>query len=177
LTAGAFATLALAGCGDEVCGPGDAPPDGVVASVAGETIRYGGFTSSPNNDCTPPGAQATSLTVDGRQLDPQPSGSYGITLCIPRPGDLNGALVTLGDPDRLQLIDIYAELADGCLVQFDRTGQLSGTASFEGFCGDGTDPAGYAIAFDAGVPVTRMCDGQADTLQLSGRVAVEAMTF
>lgn len=149
----------------------------MVASVSGEDIRYGDFTSSPNNDCTPPGRQPTSLTIDGRQLDPQPSISFGITLCVPRPDDIGSQPVTLGDPERLQLIDVFAELADGCLVQLDRTGQSSGTASFEGFCGDGSDAGGYAMSFDAAIPVTRMCDGQADTLELSGRVAVEALIF
>ena len=175
-TAWACALLAP-GCDEPVCGPGDAPPDGVVATVAGETIRYGAFTSSPNNDCTPPGRSVTSLTVDGRQLDPQPSIPFRITLCVPRPDDLGSDPVSLGDTERLQLVDVFAELADGCLVQLDRDSALSGSARFEGLCGDGVDTAGYAIALDADIPVTRMCDGQADTLTLSGRAAVAALVF
>lgn len=166
------------GCGeDPICGPGEEPADGVVATVEGATVLYGNFASSPNNDCTPTGREPTSLTLDGRQVDPAPAIPYGITFCLPRPDVIGSEPITVDDPDTLQVIDVFAELEDGCLVLLDRTRASTGTATFEGYCAEGLDPGGYALSFTATIPVTRMCDGRAEVMELSGRTTVEALSL
>lgn len=153
------------------------PADGIVASVGGETVTYGSFISSPNNDCTPPDRRPTSITIDGRQVDPVPSMSLIMTFCLPRPDVIDSAPVTVDDFDTLQVIDVFGELSDGCLVLFDRTQPVTGQANFEGYCDEGLSPGGYALSLSATIPVTRMCDGQPDTIELSGRAQVEALNF
>lgn len=172
-------TWLAAGCGDDpVCGPDPLlPADGIVASIGGETITYGSFISSPNNDCTPPDREPTSITLDGRQLDPTPAMTLFMTFCLPRPDVIDAAPVTVGDEDTLQVIDVFAELSDGCLVLLDRTQPVSGEANFEGYCEAGLEPGGYALSLTASIPVTRMCDGGSDTIELSGRALVEALNF
>lgn len=167
----------MIGCGeDPICGPDPLlPAEGIVASIGGETVTYGSFTSSPNNDCTPPDRQPTSVTLDGRQVEPTPSMPLIITFCLPRPDVIDSAPVTVGDVDTLQMIDIFGELSDGCLILLDRTQPVSGEANFEGYCDGGLEPGGYGLSLSASIPVTRMCDGQPDTVELSGRVAVEAL--
>ncbi len=167
-----------AGCSDDAaCGPGDAPTAGVTLTVAGETITYGGFVASMNNDCTIAGSGVISVTIHGSQSD----ATQALTLCLPRPDLLTATPVDLvRDPtppladDRAQVVDVSANLAGGCTVAKDPAGTPTGTATFVGYCADGYDPAGYAIAFAGEVPLVRTCgaiEAQV-TGTLGGRVSV-----
>lgn len=167
----------LPACG-EPCGPGDAPPSGVTATAGGETVEYGQFTTSPNNDCSVAG-HPTSLTLDGVQTDPATSPPLHLTFCLPRPDEIGSDPVPLDDTQRIEVIDIFAD-AGGCLLSLDRTVTPTGTITFTGYCGDGTDPAGYAISFDATVGGTLSCSGDAGadqsvTVTLGGEAAVQAL--
>lgn len=175
------ALVAVAGCGgdDSVCGPGDAPVDGVTVAES----TFGQFWSSPNNDCPPPGGSGpTSLTVQGAQTDPEaPVDSTFLVLCLPRPDEIGSAPIPLTDSDRVQLIDLVATDADDCDVELDRDRPLAGTITFSGFCGDGDGDEGYAISFDATVPMLRTCSvdgepGEPEPIEaeVGGRVAVDA---
>ena len=44
-------------------GPGAAPAAGITLTVGGETVTYGGFTSSVNNDCTITGSGVISVSA------------------------------------------------------------------------------------------------------------------
>jgi hypothetical protein len=179
---GLLAAGAAAGCGDDAqCGAADAPSDGVtVAAGSGEaeTAAFGEFHSSPNNDCPPPGGGgAVSLTVQGAQVDPAGVTGFFI-LCLPRPDDIGGGAISLTDEDRVQLIDLVGETADGCGLDLDRDRPLEGTITFSGFCDDGTHADGYAMSFDATVPLLRTCaeggDDEPIDAELGGSVAVIA---
>jgi len=173
----ALVAAAAAGCSGDSCGPGDAPAAGVTLTVAGETVSYGGFTASENNDCTISGAGVISVSVHGSQTG---SGS-ALTLCLPRP-DLLGAdpvaLVPGRVPpqpdDRVQIIDLSASLSGGCTLARDPAAAPSGTAGFAGYCDGGRDPAGYALSLSGQVPLVRTCGTTVDNLTgtLAGRVAV-----
>ncbi|MCG8423285.1 MAG: hypothetical protein MJE77_35735 [Proteobacteria bacterium] len=172
----------LAACGsDGVCGPEDAPQSGVAAMVAGEVITFGAFTSSPNNDCPPSEGGPTSLTLDGLQTDPRPGMPFHMTFCLPRPARISENRVSLDNDDLIEVVNINAELANGCILLQDRASPPIGTVEFSGYCGNGSDPSGYAVHFDGSVPGTRMCpDGSGGmtsdsvTIQLSGAAAVQA---
>src|SRR5262245_28309449 len=86
--ANALALAALAGCSDDdaTCGPGNAAADGITVTIGAETVRYGAFTSSVNNDCTIAGSGVISTTIQGMQVG---AGS-AMSFCLPRP-DLLGA--------------------------------------------------------------------------------------
>lgn len=165
--------------GDEDCGPGEAPADGLTITAEGVTLTYANATSSPNNDCPVDGA-ATALTIDITQSDPATAVRRPLILCIPRPDQVGTAPIDLADGTdftKIQLIDVFAE-ANGCLISFDRTRTFSGTATFSGFCSDGTDPAGYALALDATIPATRDCPAGPDaaiTITVSGELSVTAL--
>ncbi|HUH01721.1 MAG TPA: hypothetical protein VML75_06975 [Kofleriaceae bacterium] len=164
------------GCnGDAVCGPGTAPADGLSADIGTAEVTFGGFTSSVNNDCTPPEGGPTSITVDGTQVG-QPA--FHITFCLPRPAQLGADPVAVTDVQRLEVIDINARLDENCLLILDRTRAGTGTVTFAGYCGDGLDPAGYAMEFDAVVPGTRICTGNQQEpvdIALTGSVAIDAI--
>jgi hypothetical protein len=161
------------GCGDEVCGPGDAPNAGVTLAVDGRALSFGDFTSSANNDCTPAGAEVTSLTLEGFQ---QGVADHQLTFCLPRPDRIGEEPIPITEVARLEVIDVVAA-DDGCTLTLDRDRPLAGTARFEGYCAAGGDPAGYALSFDAQLPLVRTC-GDADPAdvsgELSGRTAVSA---
>jgi len=170
----------LPGCGDGgECGPGDAPASGVTATIAADTVTYGAFTSSANNDCTPPGASVTSISIHGEQQQPAPTGAFTpqLALCISRPDDIGGDPIALGfdSDDLVQIISVNAE-AGGCtFAAADRSTPPEATITFSGFCGD--DAAGYAIELTGSVALTRTCGAAVDTVtaELGGRVAVEAL--
>lgn len=171
----------LMACGGEgECGPGDAPPS-VSASVAGESIAFGGFTSSPNNDCTPPGRSPTSITLDGRQTAPATQNPLHITFCLPRPDLLGQDPIALDNTELIEVVDVFAELSNGCLAVLDRAMPASGTIQFQGYCGGGVDPVGYSIVFDARVPATAMCPDSSMngpvTIELGGPAEVQALSF
>lgn len=169
--------LAAAGCGDDaVCGPGDATADGLVVDVGnGTPLAFGGFTSSPNNDCTPMDRRPTSITIDGTQTG-QPS--FHTTFCVPRPDGVPSGPIDITDDEVVQVIDVNARIDADCILTLDRTMPASGTVEFVGYCGDGLDPGGYALEFDAMVPGTIVCGGTMNTsvtIDLSGSVAIEAI--
>jgi hypothetical protein len=172
--AGAAAATACNGGGE--CGPGDAPADGVtVTTPEGVADSYGGFTSSPNNDCTPMGASVTSISITGREV----GGSSFFTVCIPRPDQVGDAPLALGheDQDEARLVDLRGDLASGCSLSIDRSRPIAATIAFRGWCGDGLDAAGYAIELAGEAPVVVTCmDGEnAVTATLGGSAAVEAL--
>ncbi len=170
------AAAASAGCDGE-CGPGDAPAVGIAVDSGGDSLLFGNFTSSPNNDCTTPGGP-TSLAVDGVQVEPTPGGRTGITLCLPRPDLLGDGPVSIADRDLVWLVDVNGEETDGCLIRLDFAGSPEGTIDFLGYCGDGLDSGGFAIEITAAVPALRSCVGgpeEAIAVELGGSVAVEAL--
>jgi hypothetical protein len=125
-----------------------------------------------------------SLTVYGPQATP--AGAAFVSLCLPRP-DLVRAGDTLPldphnqpalDADRVHVVDVQAELADGCRWTLDGAAAPTGTATFAGYCGQGIEPEGWALALDGQVTVVETCPGGLErTLQvtLSGRAAVGPM--
>lgn len=181
----AAAAMALFGCGggdDAACGPGDpAMYEGITgAALSGDpvTIAWEGFTSGPNNDCTPDDGGATSLTIQGTQ----PESGFAITFCVPRPDTIGGdpvALVYASEehPGPVEVVDMSAMLDGDCILTKDPDTAPSGTVTFIGLCGDGIDPAGYAISVDANVAGLMACAGgapEAVTITLSGATAVVA---
>lgn len=163
--------------GGDTCGPGSAPAAGLTLTVEGETVTYGAFTASVNNDCTIGSSGVISVSVHGTQTGQ----AAPFTLCLPRP-DLLGAdpvaLVPSRVPpmetDRAMLIDASAMLAGGCTVQKDATMSPTGTASFLGYCEAGAHADGYALAVTGTVPLVRTCGAEVTNVtgQLGGTVAV-----
>ncbi len=160
------------------CGPGEASDQGLTLSIESASLTFGNATTSPNNDCSVSGAP-TSLTLDIIQLNPAPAMRRALTLCVPRPDqldeprDLTTDAVTTG----VQVIDLFAD-SDDCLISLDRSRPPMGTATFIGACDDGTHSAGYALELSGQLPATRTCQGQADqsiNVQLSGTFSVSAL--
>jgi hypothetical protein len=165
-----------------VCGIADVTIDGVTAAQGADTVTFGMFAAGANNDCPGPGVPGgvVSVTVFGRQVEP--AGNAVISVCLPRPdlidsGDdipLSPAHQPAEASDRVQLVDLEGDLAADC--RWSLGGAPDGTARFDGFCDDGTHPDGFALTFDATVPVTKTCTGLPDeTVEviLAGTVAVE----
>jgi hypothetical protein len=165
-----LAVLAAACDGDEVCGPGEVPVDGITLTVGDREVRYEGFTSSANNDCTI--GSVTSLTIEASQVG---APDRALVLCLPAPDRLGSAPIPLDDGDRVQLIDIFAEV-DGCALSIDRAAEPDGTATFTGLCSAGADPAGYALALSASLALKRSCGETVDVVSatLAGAAAVAA---
>ena len=169
-----------------MCGPADAPLAGATVAIEGDPggIAYGDFTSSPNNDCPPPGGGPTSLTIEGTQTDLAPGERFSMVLCLPRPDEIGSAPISLDDDQLVQLIDVNARLDGDCTLRLDASTPPSGTVTFSGYCGDGNAGSGYALTFDGSAAGTRTCPdgagGSTDepaTITLTGSVAVEAITF
>ena len=159
----ALLLLLLAGCpgDDAVCGFGEAPVDGIVVAAGADSFEYGGFQAGLNNDC--PGQDGVvSVTVFGAQVDP--AGAAFLTLCLPRPDLLEAGTAyplrpdvqPVPEGDRVQVIDVDADHADDCTWSLDG-GALDATASFEGVCDDGADPAGFALTLDGTVTLREDC--------------------
>lgn len=168
--------LLLGGCGDDaVCGPGEVPAVGLSIDTGDAVLGYGNGTSSPNNDC-PTDGSATALTVEVFQVEPAPADPRSLVLCLPRPEAIGDAAVDIADTTLVQVIDVFADV-DDCFISVDRGRAPSGTATFSGFCENGTDPAGYALGIDAVIPATRSCAGvdEAIDLAVSGAVALDAL--
>jgi hypothetical protein len=160
---------ALAGCGgDDDCGPGETADD-TRLELDGETLGYGGFLASANNDCNP--ETLTSLTIVGVQ----DGGEREIVFCLPSP-DLveSGTPIALDDEAMILFVDLFGEDEGGCTLALDRSTPPTGSVTFTGLCGDGVDPAGFAIELDATVELVRTCDdaGAAATGTLVGTHAV-----
>jgi hypothetical protein len=166
--------------GGELCGPGDAPADGIVIDPGdgGDSqVVFGQLRSSANNDCPPPGGGGpTSITIQGGQTDPAAPDTF-LTLCLPRPDLIEADPIPLADEERVQLIDLLAAPGDGCTLDIDRDGAAAGEVTFSGFCDDGVNDAGYALGFAATVPLLRTCGEEPPApveAELSGTVAVTA---
>lgn len=170
----------LAGCpgDDAVCGFADAPVDGIVVAGGGDSFEYGGFQAGLNNDC-PAQDGVVSVTVFGAQVDP--AGAAFVTLCLPRPDLLEGGTAYPLRPDvqpvpagdRVQVIDVDADHADDCTWGIN--GTPSGTATFEGLCDGGADPAGFAVTLDGTVTLREDCPATPPVdveVTLSGTVRV-----
>jgi hypothetical protein len=177
------AVAALSGCGDdENCGPGEAAADGIQIEVDGQTLSYGNFTSSPNNDCPDPGGGPTALTIEGEQVFPATSATFHLTFCLPSPDDIGESPIALSGDDRVQVIDVSGEI-DGCRVFRDASQTPSGTIAFIGYCDDGLHPGGYALELSGSVPALRACAIDAGTgqdsvtLDVSGRAAIDAINL
>jgi hypothetical protein len=160
----------VAGCSDDACGPSGAPAAGLVASATGVTLTYGGLLAGQNNDCPDPAAPegVVSLTIAGQQTD----GTGIVTLCIARPDKLADKAQGLG-PDaatsEVRLVDLTGTSA-GC--SYTLGSAVTGTVSASGMCGDGADPAGFALDITATVTLNRACMSDTIEVQLSGRTAV-----
>ncbi|MEZ4403455.1 MAG: hypothetical protein R3B06_25745 [Kofleriaceae bacterium] len=169
----------LGGCADDApsCGPGTAAADGITLTIDGEAVAFTGFTASVNNDCTVAGAGVISVSVHATQV----GSAAPLTLCLPRPDLLGTTAVPLAPSrvpplaeDRVQVIDASAALAGGCTAALTPAGLPVGTASFTGYCGGGTDPAGYALTVSGTVPVMVTCPAGTTTATgtLAGTAAV-----
>lgn len=176
-----LAALCLAACSDDAtCGPGSAPADGITVTIGAETVRYASFTSSVNNDCTLAGSGVISTTIQGVQT----GGTAALALCMPRP-DLLGADASALSAnhippeaaDRVQLFDVSVMLAGNCTARLEVGAIPTGTASFGGYCADGTDPAGYALTLAGAAPVVVTCPAGPTTqatATLAGTAAIVA---
>jgi hypothetical protein len=166
---------AAVGCNGGECGPGEAPPDGVTVTVGAESVSFGGFSTSPNNDC-PRQGHPTSVTITGSQVQPQPAIAAFLTFCVATPDRIGSGPIELAGEDTVEVVDVQGDL-DGCRLRRDRTRSLTGTIRFAGYCDDGLDPAGYAIELAAEVPGIRSCpdgDDEEVTIELTGQAAVAA---
>lgn len=175
LAGGAAASIGLAGCGDDACGPGGAPETGLVASADVVTLTYGALTGLLGNDCPDPDAPegVISLSVEGEQTG---GGSGLVTFCIPRPDLLmqgDRSLSTATSNADVRIIDLNGD-ADGCTFTLDSTRPPTGVVQATGVCDNGDSPYGFAIAFDAAISLRRTCGATVDTVAvtLRGRVAV-----
>jgi hypothetical protein len=157
-------SLALvASCGDDECGPGDAPDYGLVASSADVTLTFGNIFSGQNNDCPDAAAPAgvISLTLEGMQKD----GPGLLTICVPRPDQLANQAVALGS-EKARIIDLNGEV-DGCRYTLDATRPVTGTLAATGLCDAGASKAGYAITIDGAVSLRRTCGTDIDTIAVT----------
>ena len=166
------AIATLTGCGGDECGIHGAPATGIVAATTPTALEYGNLVAGLNNDCPASDAPAgiISLTITGRQV----SGAGFFTLCVERPDRL-GELLALGIDVKgspVHVIDVTGS-ADNCTYRFDETTPPQGTATGDGVCGDGANPAGFALVVAGSISLDRTCGGVVDqvAVTLSGRVA------
>jgi hypothetical protein len=156
------------GCGDDACGPEDAPDTGLIVGDQDQKLTFGNLTSGANNDCPDPSAPAgvVSLTINGSQTD----GQGLLTLCIPRPDELPGG-VPIGTGVRI--IDLSG-VTNNCNYSIEQTRPVSGTALGHGVCDNGTNGAGYSLVFDGHLSLKCECPTATDTIavNISGEVAV-----
>lgn len=180
--------LLAAGCSDDAAcepGPTGVADTGLTASAEGTTITFGPVASGANNDCPVDGTPAgvISVTLGGSQA--APAGVGVISFCLPRPDLVDGGGEFPLDPDRhpaladdrVHVIDLDATVDADCTWHHDPEDPPSGTATFTGFCADGTDPAGYGLVLDGELTVTETCAGMPDrevTVTLGGSIAVTA---
>jgi len=173
----AVAALSLAGCDDEAtCGSAGTSAIGIVAGDDQITLTYGGLVSGINNDCPDPDAPegVISMTIAGTQTD----GTGLITLCVSRPDELATTKLALGIdvvPSDVHIVDVGGT-ANGCTFTFDDTRPPTGTASTEGLCDNGANPAGFVLILDGAISLDRTCGATVDkvAVTLRGRIAVTA---
>ena len=168
-----------AGCGgDDSCGPGNASASGIIAAATGDavTLTYGRLSSGLNNDCPVSGAPSgvVSMTISGTQTD----GSGALTLCVSRPELLADRSQALG-PDaagsEIRVVDLRGA-SGSCTFTVDRSKSITGSATSQGMCGNGSDAAGFALTLDGALALTRTCGATVDSVQvtLRGSAAVSA---
>jgi len=151
-----------------------AASSGLVASSSDVTLTYGNLTSLAGNDCpaVDPPAGVVSVSVEGTQTD----GTGLITFCIPRPDLLESGMRGLGTSLSMADIRIFDLTGsfNNCTFTFDSTRPPTGFAGALGVCGNGVDPAGFGIDFDAAVSLRRTCGATVDTVAvtLTGLIAV-----
>jgi len=175
LVAGATAAT---GCSDDTCGPGGAPDTGLLASSDTVTLTYGHLIGSINNDCTPADAPSgvISMTILGHQADAVLTNSTSlITLCVARPDLLAKQAQMLGIDAgaAVRVVDVSGN-ANNCSFSVDQAQPATGSATSSGLCGNGSDAAGFALAIDGSLSLTRTCGTTVDSVQITlhGRVAV-----
>ena len=144
---------------------------GLTASSDQVNLVFGDLVSGANNDCPDPSAPSgvVSVTISGTQM-----GQAGlITLCVPRPDQLNGT-VPLGTA--VKIVDLNAT-DPSCTYAIDRSQLPTGTVKGEGVCDNGTNAAGFALVFDGFVGLRRTCGVNVDSVSvgLTGTVAVKPM--
>jgi hypothetical protein len=175
-----FAATLPACPGDPFCGPGEAAADGLVLSGSGVEVRYHMASAGLNNDCPDPTVSTedvVSVTISALQV----GGGGAINLCVPRP-DLLGEtpmpiINTVVSPGvhgaSAEIVDVNATTG-GCTLSRSQTVEPSGTLVAEGLCGNGADPAGFALIFAGQVSIDRDCSGTLDTLRLdlAGAISV-----
>lgn len=154
------------------CGPGDAPA-GVVASGGPVALTYGQFTGGLNNDCPASGAPmgVISMTILGMQTDAGGGGFF--TLCIGRPDLLASQPLGIGfdAAAAVRVVDFNGQ-ASGCTFTVDRSQPPGGTASASGLCDNGRNAAGFALALDATLTLTRTCGTTTDAVPVTVRGGV-----
>ena len=173
LLAAVVGVAGAAGCSDDdSCGPGDEEAPGLRV----DEVVFDEMVASPNNDCPPTaGEHPTAITIQGSQVEPEAPGQF-LVFCLPRPDLIDAEPVSLADSERIEVVDLFGRDAAGCELRFDRSAQPgSGSVTFSGFCANGTDSAGFAMALTGVLPFTRSCDGDDPTpltVELGGRAAV-----
>lgn len=165
---------AATGCGDDDCGTGGAPASGLVVTAGADAITYGALTGGPNGDCPAADAPAglSSLTI----VATQDGGTGFVTLCVPRPDKLDDtAQLSLERAGGTAFVIDVRGSAAGCQLSLERTQAVTGTLHGEGACGNGLDPAGFALVVDAQLTISKQCGDveQSVAATLRGRVAVQ----
>jgi hypothetical protein len=163
-------SLLVVACGDDVCGPGNAPEFGLVAGNDQITLVFGNIMSGLNNDCPDPMAPSgvVSMTLQGTQQN----GPGLLTLCIGRPDLLDKQQQPFGTAVRI--IDLNGEV-DGCTLAYESLRPVSGGASASGLCDNGANTSGFALAVDGNLSLKRTCPAMSDTIAVSfdGEAAIE----
>ena len=179
LSSTSVALVALAGCGDDECGPMGAPSSGLTVSSADVTLVYENLTSLAGNDCPDPAAPAgvVSISIEGHQVG-NPTGR--LTLCIPRmdlmtPGSAHslGTASSMADVENVRIIDMSGEF-EGCTFAFDSSRPPTGNVGGIGVCGNGDSDAGFALDIDGNLSLRRTCGSTIDSVavQVTGKIAV-----
>ena len=167
-------SLGVVGCGDDSCGPGDAPATGLIAGDSDFTLNFGNIESGRNNDCVDPAAPegVISLTLQGTQV----GGTGRITLCVGRPDLWEKQALPLGGTS-IQIVDLRGDDAAGCTYDYEPSRPPTGTISTKGMCDAGQGDNGYAIVADGIVSFNRVCPTVSDTISVSlgGTVAVTSI--
>jgi hypothetical protein len=168
------ALLVLALCG--ACGGGTdhcatpAATTGATLTAGGNAFVFGQFEAAASHDCTV--SEVESMTVDGSQVSPAPSGgTFHMTFCLPRPDQVGEAAVALSDDSLVQVINLSAQ--DGlCTLALDRSQPLGGTLAIDRFCSEAG--LGFNLTLAGTTPGIRRCGDTQEsvTFQLSGQVAV-----
>jgi len=121
------------------------------------SLSFGQLSAGLNNDCPVSDAPAgvTSLTIHGAQTN---NPGWFITLCVTRPDLLAHQPQALGldvAGSQVHLVDVTGT-STNCAFAIDRARPPTGTASTSGMCGNGGDPAGFALVIDGALALDRV---------------------